>query len=134
MARTRRHIVAARANDCCEYCHLPQVFSSVAHQIDHIRARKHRGPGTLENLCLACAQCNGAKASNAAGFDPLSDDLVVLFNPRLDDWHEHFYWDGALLRGHTAVGRATIQVLNINESTNVKLRALLMRHGLYPLH
>jgi 5-methylcytosine-specific restriction endonuclease McrA len=42
------------------------------HEIDHIRARKHRGLTTMDNTCLACAHCNAAKGTDAtAGLYPL---------------------------------------------------------------
>jgi hypothetical protein len=129
MARVHRKLVRERAKDRCEYCHIPQRFCFFAHEIDHIRARKHRGATTLQNTCFACADCNGAKGSNAAGFDPDTDALVPLFNPRDDTWSDHFLWDGPILTGCTAVGRATIEVLNINERTRVEHRRSLLASG-----
>jgi len=86
----------------------------------------------MENTCLACAHCNGAKSSNAAGYDPETDELVPLFNPRRDAWDEHFAWDGAWLLGKTPVGRATIEVLNINDAICVDQREFLIEAGLFP--
>jgi hypothetical protein len=86
----------------------------------------------MENTCLACAHCNGAKGSNAAGYDPVTDDLVALFNPRLDTWAEHFVWNGALLVGETPVGRATIDVLSINDLICVEQREFLIGAGIFP--
>jgi hypothetical protein len=99
------------------------------HEIDHIRAKKHHGPTTLLNTCLACAYCNAAKGSNPAGFDPESGELVPLFNPRADVWAEHFAWDGPQLLGLTAVARATIDVLNVNAPERVEHRRLLLAAG-----
>ena len=85
-------------------------------------------------LCVrcVCSFCNGAKGSNAAGFDPETDDLVALFNPREDSWEEHFSWHGPVLVGKTPVGRATIHVLNINDPICVDQREFLMSAGLFP--
>jgi hypothetical protein len=101
------------------------------HEIDHIRAKKHHGPTTTLNTCLACASCNGFKGSNVAGFDPDSGVLVPLFNPRLDNWSDHFVWDGPILVGLTAVARATIDVLNINHHERAEHRRLLLETGLW---
>jgi HNH endonuclease len=101
------------------------------HEIDHIRAKKHHGPTTAQNTCLACASCNGAKGSNAAGFDPDTGLLVPLFNPRSDDWSDHFVWNGPVLVGLTAVGRATIDVLNINDHDRTEHRRLLLATELW---
>jgi len=129
MARFRRKLVWERAQYRCEYCHLPQIWSFLPHEIDHIRARKHHGPTTLHNTCLACACCNGAKGTNVAGYDPESGDLAPLFNPRVDLWSEHFVWEGPLLLGLTPQGRVTIDVLNINDPNRLEHRRLLLASG-----
>src|SRR6476660_2716591 len=126
MARLDRKAVIERAKGRCEYCLLPSSESVMPHEIDHIRARKHRGRTTLENTCLACAKCNGAKGSDATAYDPRTDRIVLLFNPRTDPWDAHFRWEGPLLRGRTAVGRATVGLLRINEPPRVEHRRLLM--------
>jgi hypothetical protein len=132
MAKFRRKQVWEWAKGHCEYCLLSQKYSVLPHEIDHIRAKKHRGAHSLENTCIACAHCNAAKGSNAAGYDPETDDLVPLFNPRKDSWEEHFFWDGALLVGKTPVGRATIHVLNINDPIYVDQRDYLIKADLFP--
>jgi len=54
-----------------------------------------------------------------------------LFNPRTDQWSEHFRWDGAILAGLIPVGRVTIHVLVINESMFLRNRGALMEEGRY---
>lgn len=125
MAKFSRKKVWARAGGKCEYCQLAQTDSVLPHETDHIRARKHRGPTTLRNTCLACAYCNAAKGSNVAGYDPATDTLVPLFNPRADRWADHFKWDGPILVGITPQGRATVEVLRINDAARVEHRRLL---------
>ena|SRR6516225_10075209 len=132
MARLPRKRVWERAHGCCEYCLLPQAFSTLPHEIDHIRARKHHGRATLSNLCLACAACNAFKGPNVAGYDPDTGELVPLFDPRNDKWSTHFTWSGARLVGTTPVGRSTIDVLRINASERVQHRAMLMALGVFP--
>lgn len=131
MAKYRRRFVRERADDRCEYCHLPQSGSTLPHTVDHIRARKHRGPTIMENTCWACAQCNGAKGSNVAGYDPITGALVRLFNPRVDSWADHF--DGPFLQGLSAEGRATIEVLRINDPDRVEHRRLLLAADQWPV-
>jgi hypothetical protein len=126
---TRRQRIRTRAKGLCEYCRLAESHTNLPHEVDHIRAKKHLGQTTLANTCWACAYCNSAKGTNVAGFDPLTDQLVPLFNPRLDDWEEHFTWDGPILVGRTAIGRATIAVLGINRDERVAHRRLLMDSG-----
>jgi len=86
----------------------------------------------MENTCLACAQCNAAKGPNVAGYDPETGILTPLFNPRVDDWTEHFRWQEGFLAGQTQVGRATIDVLRINDSDCVEQRQELIEAGLFP--
>jgi hypothetical protein len=126
-----REQVRTRASDCCEYCQVPQACSTLPHELDHIRARKHRGPTSLENLCWACAYCNAAKGPNLTGYDPATGELTALFNPRTQVWAEHFEWKGALLEGKTSTARATIDVLKINAPERIEHRRLLMRAGVF---
>jgi hypothetical protein len=39
---------------------------------------------------------------------------VRLFHPRNDRWTDHFWWDGPIAVGRTAIARATILVLWMN--------------------
>ena len=128
---SRREQVRTRANDCCEYCQLPQSCSSLPHELDHIRARKHRGPTSFENLCWACAYCNSAKGPNLSGYDPVTGELVALFNPRTQVWIEHFEWKEAILLGKTPMARATIEVLQIKQPVRVEHRRLLLLSGMF---
>jgi len=116
----------------CEYRQLPQVYSVLPHQIDHVRATKHRGPNTMENACLACAHCNAAKGPNVAGYDPETGVLTPLFNPLVDDWKVHFHWRGGILIGQTPAGRATIDVLRVNDPDCIEQRQELIEVGLFP--
>lgn len=60
--------------------------------------------------------------------------MVSLFNPRRDDWNEHFEWnhDGTLIIGKTAIGRATIKALQLNSSEQQFSRSLWKRLDLFP--
>jgi hypothetical protein len=55
--------------------------------------------------------------------------VVGLFNPRRQLWKRHFEWHGAFLVGRTRTGRATVQVLNINDPQRIELRRALMAEG-----
>lgn len=127
-----RRLVWARAESRCEYCQIHQDFDELPHHLDHILARKHDGPTTEDNLALACANCSLGKGANLAGPDPRTGKLTRLFHPRKDRWVTHFRWAGAALRGRTAIGRATIKVLNINRTDRVALRTILISQGLFP--
>jgi hypothetical protein len=125
-----RLAVRERAEHRCEYCRLPQRFApAVRFHIEHIRARQHRGDDHLENLALACPRCNSFKGPNLASHDPQTDEQVSVFNPRLHLWDEHFALDGVRVVGLTAIGRATVELLNMNEEERLNVRAELMERG-----
>ncbi len=125
-------LVWHRADYCCEYCQLPQAHSRSVFEIDHVIARKHFGSAGSNNLALACFYCNRFKGTNIAGRDPRSRRITPLFNPRRHKWTRHFRWNGPILTGRTPVGRATIAVLNINDTEAVAIRAALIEANLFP--
>ena len=57
--------VQRRAGDRCEYCRVPREFDPLRFQVDHIVARKHRGPTELDNLAWSCFPCNSFKRKEA---------------------------------------------------------------------
>jgi hypothetical protein len=70
---------------------------------------------------------------NPAGYDdPETDVMQPLFNPRSEEWAEHFEWNGATLVGLTPIGRTTIHVLDINEPLRVLHLDLLIKLGVFP--
>jgi hypothetical protein len=128
MAVFRRSDVRNRADDRCEYCQLPQTCSVLPHEIDHIRARKHHGATTMQNTCWACAYCNAAKGSNAAGFDPESGNLVDCL---IRAWIHGLSTSHGMALDFAASlhGRATLDVLQINDPKRVQHRRLLRAAG-----
>jgi hypothetical protein len=126
------NLVRQRAGGKCEYCQLPQEFSSTPFQIDHIIAEQHGGKSVVGNLALACFACNHHKGPNLGGIDPKRGKKVWLFNPRRHKWQRHFRWDGPVLVGRTPVGRATMGVLAINLPHRVAQRAALLDEGVWP--
>jgi hypothetical protein len=100
------------------------------HQVDHIIGKQHLGSDELDNLCLCCIRCNLKKGPNIASVDPEIGSIVPLFHPRRHSWAEHFSpgQDGRL-RGLTPEGRATVQLLDINDTSRIALRSLLVRRG-----
>ena len=101
------------------------------HVFDHVVARQHHGPTTATNLAFCCVDCNRHKGPNLSGIDPIGKRVVELFNPRRDVWLEHFCWNGAVLQGLTAQGRATIDVLKINLPKRVITRRNLITAGTF---
>ena len=92
-------------------------------QIEHIEARQHNADDSLDNLALACPDCNRSKGPNLATLDPETRAPVRLFHPRRDQWEGHFEYLGARFIGKTAAGTATIHLLQGNSVELVEMRA-----------
>jgi hypothetical protein len=129
----QRRAIKQRAGNCCEYCRLASVSATVPLHVDHIIPLKHGGSDHNDNLCLACYKCNAHKSHDLAGFDPLTGEIVPLFHPRRQRWIEHFeIQDDMRILGLTAVGRATVQVLKLNEEERLLNRQAFAAVGEYP--
>lgn len=134
-SEVRRAEVVTRAGHRCEYCHLPARGQVATFPIDHITPRSVGGTNELSNLALTCPHCNAHKWTAAAGIDPETGDTVSLFNPRCDNWDEHFAWSAdrpGELVGRTGTGRATIASLSVNAADMIALRLLLAEVALFP--
>jgi hypothetical protein len=61
-------------------------------------------------------------------------DHVPLFNPRQHSWAEHFVWseDGTQIIGLTAIGRATVATLKMNNPVSIRARKLWASVGWHP--
>ena len=140
MSRRRRippetqRLVRQRANERCEYCHTSERWQYVRFTVDHIIPLAQGGSDTPDNLALACFHCNRRKSDRLTALDPDSGEEVLLFNPRQDDWREHFTWsaDGLLVIGLTLVGRATVEALALNRERVINIRAADRMVGRHP--
>jgi 5-methylcytosine-specific restriction endonuclease McrA len=121
-ARTRQ-LVRERAALRCEYCQLAEIHSPVARlQVEHIRPKKHGGDDDPQNLALACIDCNLHKGPNLTGIDPITNQIVAIFNPRNQRWADHFRWNGIRIEGITDVGRTTVTVMDFNSQDQLQVR------------
>ena len=135
MSRTRippalRERVRSRAAQLCEYCLLHESDGIHAFHVDHVISEKHDGPTEEHNLAFCCPFCNRAKGSDIAG--RTDEDVVRLFNPRIDPWAEHFALDAGRIVGLTKVGTVTVRLLGLNDPHRLALRNELMSAGLFP--
>lgn len=99
--------------------------------VEHIVPVAAGGTSTEENLWLACLLCNGYKGSQV---DPVTKERVPLFNPRRQRWHEHFQWstDGIEIVGQTAIERATVVALKLNNEYLTRARRRWVMAGWHP--
>ena len=128
--------IIERANRLCEYCQCSMDYSTQPFVIDHIVPISEGGQTNLENLAFCCGGCNGHKYTKVQALDPVSRELVSLYNPRTQKWLDNFVWSDDFLQvvGLTAIGRATISALQMNRSGVVNMRKLLLMAGLHPPH
>ena len=115
-------LVRTRAGDHCEYCRLSQVSQEAAFHIDHVVPRSANGPASLENLALACVSCSLRKGARRSSIDSETNLETPLFNPREQNWSDHFRWDGFRIEALTAVGRVTIFALAMNRPVVLMIR------------
>lgn len=125
--------IVERAKGRCEYCQTQQAIV-IAMEIDHIVPEVAGGITESDNLCLACIHCNSRKRDFKNGLDPESGEFAPRFNPRTQNWSEHFLWDagGTLIVGRTPTGRATIERLKMNRDLVVRARERWVRAGWHP--
>ena len=127
-----RTIIAERAGYRCEYCRSSEEDSVNAFEVDHIFPIKHGGPTSLENLAYTCIVCNRQKGSDMATSEYPSRQFVPLFNPRTDNWLEHFGFDDGVIIARSEIGAATIKVLDLNHVERIMERRLQTESGSYP--
>jgi hypothetical protein len=102
--------------------------------IDHIIPESLGGLTKENNLWLACPRCNQFKGTQTHAHDQETDEWVTLFNPRLQQWADHFEWstDGTHILGKTACGWSTVLALQMNNSEIIVTRRQWVSVGWWP--
>ncbi|NEQ84770.1 MAG: HNH endonuclease, partial [Moorea sp. SIO2I5] len=74
------------------------------------------------------------KSDTTVALDPLTNQTVHLFNPRTQNWDEHFSWnvDFTKIQGLTPVGRVTVITLKMNNPLVVEARFRWTINGWHP--
>jgi len=108
--------------------------SSAWRWLSTIRLESRGGKTTPANFWLACNKCNEFKSDLTHAEDPLTGRNVRLFNPRRQEWFEHFRWseDGLKIEGLTPTGRATVAKLKLNRPLRVIARGNWLLTGKHP--
>ena len=72
--------------------------------------------------------------SDSEGWTIVTNKITSLYNPRQQNWYEHFNWneDFTLIIGLTAIGRVTIEILRLNRQELVNLRRVLYAMNEHP--
>ena len=126
--------IKTRAGKRCEYCQCWAEYSAQPFVLEHIIPIAKGGKTHPDNMCYACGGCNGHKYTKTEYADPVSKSVVPLYNPRTQNWNEHFGWsdDYLYIIGLTAMGRATLFALKMNRPGVINIRTLLLMVGKHP--
>lgn len=127
--------VRAAAQNRCGYCLSPQYLVMARLEIEHIIPLAQQGTNDEMNLWLACPLCNRYKGERISAFDPITNQIVPLFNPRVQSWFEHFQWsdDGIRILGLTPIGRATVAALHLSDDPDaLEVRGYWVLAGWHP--
>lgn len=126
--------VKNRAKGICEYCKSLARYSTQPYVIEHIIPLAKNGKSEMDNLAYSCGGCNNHKYTKTEAADPVDGIIVPLFNPRKDDWNNHFGWDEKFLEviGLTPTGRATVNSLRLNRPELLNLRRITKLTGEHP--
>ncbi len=127
--------VRAAARDRCGYCLSPQKLVMARLEIEHVVPRSKGGGNDESNLWLSCPLCNRFKSDHTEWIDAVTGLSVPLFNPRMQDWFEHFQWttDGLRIIGKTPMGRATASLLRLADDPDaILVRSFWVEAGWHP--
>ncbi|MFB2983570.1 HNH endonuclease [Microseira sp. BLCC-F43] len=126
--------VRVQAQNRCGYCRSWQQYILGILEIEHIIPKARGGTDDEENLWLACSLCNNYKGTQTDALDPVTNTRVKLFNPRTQQWLQHFTWseDGTEIMGLTDCGRATVIALKLNNKIAVTVRGQWVNAGWHP--
>jgi len=111
-----REQVPLRARSLCEYCHTDETWQYVPFTIDHVVPLSAGGRDDLDNLALACFQCNRG------------------INPRQHRWAAHFIWsaNGLQIIPLTPTGRVTVAALGVDRERLQQIRSADVVIGRHP--
>ncbi|MEB3338405.1 MAG: HNH endonuclease signature motif containing protein [Leptolyngbyaceae bacterium] len=127
-----RRLVATRAEHICEYCLIGESDTAFGCAVDHAISLKHGGTSDADNLVYACVFCNRYKGSDIGSILWTTREFLRFFNPRGDQWADHFQLDQAVIEPLTGIGQVTIQILGFNYPDRLQERQLLINRGQYP--
>lgn len=134
VSKSLRSKISEQAKHRCGYCLSSEAVVGAPMELDHIIPQSLGGLDEERNLWLACPLCNQHKADRIAALDPITGEIVRLYNPRYENWNEHFAWtaDGERIIGRTPTGRATATALKLNRPSLVIARRAWFLVGWHP--
>ena len=126
-------VVSQRAAERCEYCGMHQNLQGTRFHLEHVIPISRGGATASDNLAWGCPGCNLRKSDRVEAIDLMTSNSVALYSPRLHRWSDHFVWDDYQIVGQTAIGRATVAVLDMNHAARrMRIRQAEQTFGLFP--
>lgn len=112
----------------CAYCECSLKEESNYMEVDHFEDKNHNPHKVMlwENLIPSCKKCNGAKSDH----DVITEPII---NPFLDVPKDEIYFRLYHLKGKTAKGKNTEDVVNINHPTRAVIKRFEVGEGLNKL-
>ena len=95
----------------CAYCEVRLNEKSIYLEVEHFKD-KHSYPDNViewENLLPSCKHCNGSKGTHDVVAEPI-------INPFTTDPKTHLSFKNYRVKGKTAIGKLTVDVLNLNDN------------------
>ncbi len=134
ISKSLRQQVINEAGYRCEYCRTSSRLIGMPLVMDHILPSSLGGSDERENLAACCYRCNEFKGAKITANDPVTNESVSLFNPRLQGWLDHFQWanGGTHIIGITAIGRGTVLALRLNNEDVIQARAIWISLSWHP--
>lgn len=127
-----RKKVRERALHVCEYCLMHEDLLMFTPQVDHIISLKHGGDNSFENHAFCCIRCNRNKGTDLGSILEDKMNIIRFYNPRVDNWSDHFKIKGAKIVPLTQIGRVTEKIFQFNTPERVMERTLLSEVDLFP--
>ena len=135
-----KRLVKDRSQGLCEYCRIPEeeFAAATSFHVEHIKPKSRFRDGDPlrddpRNLAWACPKCNLPKSNKTQATDPKTGELHPLFNPRTEEWSDHFVaLSSGRIEGVTPTGRATRDALNLNDESRVQNRSGLYERNKWP--
>lgn len=127
--------VRAAARHRCGYRLSPQHLVMARLEVEHVRPLAAGGTSDEPNLWLSGPLCHRAKGQRTTAADPVTGEVMLLFNPRAERWADHFEWspDGLRILVRTPTGRVTVAALHLADDPDALLvRSYWVEAGWHP--
>ena len=127
-----RRFVASRSDFLCEYCLIHEEDTFWGCQIDYIDSVKNGGRSEPDNLVSVCVFCRRGKNADIGSLLGRTGELVRVFDPRQDEWSDHFYLEELVIKPRTHIGEVTVEILKFNSVERILERRTLNQVGRFP--